>query len=233
MKKLILLEFFFVLVLSEDHCMKYSCSNEFQNKESCMKFNSREVYLKACEKDMVCDTNRLKGNEATCAGNYSSAKFYPGEYCRSHSECFSNNCTNQTCRGFEKNKSCTESWECKEGLHCSNYGCVETFKNDSKCQDEEDCDANLVCSSGICTKIGSKEINKTATVPEACKSFYVEGGLCKEAPKLKSFNETHCEYTNEEVVKSICGLTELKKKYCPAAPGDVDIQDVSCSCNFN
>jgi len=236
MKYVILFAFFSVLALADNTCISYECGDNFKNKDSCMRFNlsdnSRKVYLRDCDKDMICDPNKVNNSEATCVKNYTKPNRYPGEYCRNHIECLSHNCTKEECIPSNKDGKCSHDWECNKGLYCLNNQCTEIHKENATCNASEQCDANLVCSLKKCTKIGSKAENDSATVPGACSSFYIENEKCKQAPSLKSSNDIECEYTNGRKEKPLCGLTTEGKKYCKAAPGDVNMQDVSCLYEF-
>lgn len=228
---------FFALALATDAftCNKYSCDTVFKDPNACMKFDlngaSNQVHLKPCPQDMVCDPALVKGDEALCAKNYSSPKYYPGEYCRVDSECFSRKCVKDVCEGGAKESVCTEHWQCDKGLRCLNGKCAATLEAKGRCAAAEECSVNLVCDNGECVKIGSKKVGDLASAPGACVTFYVSGGKCEQAPKLKSSSDTECVYTNDKKDMPLCGMTTTGKKYCNYAAGDVNIQDVLFTIN--
>eukprot|EP00826_Nyctotherus_ovalis_P026360 TRINITY_DN205_c0_g1_i1.p1 TRINITY_DN205_c0_g1~~TRINITY_DN205_c0_g1_i1.p1 ORF type:complete len:238 (-),score=47.32 TRINITY_DN205_c0_g1_i1:349-1062(-) len=229
---------FITLALAADTftCNKYSCDATFKDPNACMKFDlnsaSNQIYLKACPQDMVCDPALLKNDEALCAKSYSTPMYYPGEYCRSDSECFSRKCVKDVCEGLSKGKACARHRECDKGLRCLNKKCEPTLEAKGKCTAAEECNVNLVCDNGECVKIGSKKVGDLASAPGACATFYTKAGRCEQAPKLKSSSDTECVYTNESKDTPLCGMTATGKKFCNYAAGDVNIQDVLFNTNY-
>ena len=166
-----------------------------------------ELYLKKCEKpEHVCDTYGMNSSEAICSPYYTKPRFYPGEYCRNSSECYTNNCneTTKKCIGKEFEDSCTKDAECNPGLFCLKIDektgkCNHTQKLNDHCDENSKCGSNMVCEKNNCTLIGSKKNGVLADNKNACLSFFIISGKCAPGPKLQvemENNQKKSKYVN-------------------------------------
>ena len=91
--------------------------------------------------------------------------------------------------------------------------------------------------------MGSLQNGAPATTSQACKSNFIEYGMCAEGYKLLGSNgkegptvctnECHYENSNkqEKTLDCTCGMTETGKGYCKILEGDLNFTDVLFSIN--
>ena len=224
-------------------CPVYQCDGVFLNPDGCAKqemINGLLTYsLRVCNgSKAVCNIVSLLDEEDRCASGSSLATQYPGEYCRTNSECYSGSCFKSVCEGEKVNASCLSSADCLPGLQCLYSKCAPANKPDEECWFNT-CQANSVCNGTHCVLIGSKSIGELASVPGECSSFFVYEGRCTKGPRLKREGNKDslacpasnvCNYTCGEghfrVLDCVCGMTKSGSKYCNPGQGDVDLSDV-------
>jgi len=219
------------------HCPVYSCDNNTLTGKNCAKINfEREnvgITLKGCEGDLVCDVSPFNLQETSCSPYYTTTKFYPGEYCRNETECYSGNCKNGKCEGKKESQNCTKDIDCDPGLYCLGKFCKKAIVNNT-CGKDEKCAANYVKNESRCVKIGSIDNDQPASVPGACSSLYINSkGLCSKGPKLRenkfNSNSNKCEYEVDEIViedDPVCGMGENGESYCNPGVGNIDSASV-------
>lgn len=198
--------------------------------------------MKACDGEKVCDV-RLKG-EDKCGEFYNQQLAYPGEYCRNDKECIKGVCSkdNSTCTLNPGNTTCEDDTDCNPGFFCKNKNCENLKMFNETCSKEDKCHPSTVCNFSTCVKLGSGEIDQKASSPIACKSFYLEGGVCKDGPKLTGYSDdglacpkdtNQCEYKQGDKVvsndKCRCGRGPKGTTYCQPGRGDIDMQPVRFS----
>ena len=220
-------------------CPKYECYTEEKKLDVCAKMDLvadiMSIKVRKCAgTDEICDMPESLGEEGICAKYYSTAKFYPGEYCRNDTECYSGSCVNNTCTGKDLGDDCLDDGECNSKFFCKDGKCAETLALKAACDVfTNKCKANLVCDNAECVKIGSKNNGENAMIPGACKSLYTMKGVCAPGPALeqgKEENPTACVYrlNNKENITEtpMCGMTKTGKKFCKPGRGDVSVSNV-------
>jgi len=218
------------------HCPVYSCDSNILTGENCSKINFESenvtIALKGCKEDLVCDVSPFNLQETSCSLYYTTTKFYPGEYCRNETECYSGICENGKCKGQEEDKDCTKDIDCDPGLYCLEKFCKKAIVNDIYGKNQK-CAANYVKNDNRCVKIGSIDNDKPASVSGACRSLYINSkGLCSEGPKLikSESNSTKCQYQVSETEKEdgdpVCGMSKSGESYCNPGVGDIDFASV-------
>ena len=230
-----------VLCANSGECAKYVCSKEFSTDTACAKQsfdNGAVIKLRKCsDESKVCDIKEVEDEEGLCSASYSTPKFFPGEYCRADSECYSLKCHNNTCVGHSLGGSCQEDVECDSGLYCAQGQCVSALGAGKTCSEEIKCKANLVCDAGTCVLIGSKKDGEDSSMQGACASFFASNGKCKHGPTLidqggrtKCPASGQCEYNVKDEkgfsLPCTCGMTENGDSFCEPGRGDVDISAV-------
>jgi len=226
-------------------CPYYMCTDKFESKEVCAiaNYTGRRVNisLRECGKDSVCDILPSNLKETTCSPYYVRTKFYPGEYCRNDTECYSGVCQNNKCEGRELNEECTKDLECNPGLYCliEQGRCVEAIKANSPYKENEKCAANLVKNETHCIKIGSIKNNKPSNVHSACRSLFADEGICLEGPTLDERHKNKIDvircYYDYEVngtakkifMDPVCGMGKEAGGYCNPGIGDVKSHHVT------
>lgn len=234
------LAFLLIFSLCSDiKCPKYTCF-EFGN-DICARHSYEEgnsiLYLKKCKESKVCDITDLH-EEQVCKDYYSTPMLLPGEYCRNNTECYSGACTKDSniCNGTLLNDNCISDSECNPGLYCKEHVCVDTKKENNECDSINKCAAGLICNNKICIKIGSKSYNETATAPAACRSFFIDNGVCAPGPKINQSDKYACPESgictyfygdNNNLTEGChCGMTNTSKAYCNPGRGDVNSENV-------
>lgn len=221
------------------NCPKYICTDSIHNV--CAKHITEGLessfFLSPCKEKKVCDIVDFH-EEEVCKDSYSVAMLFPGEYCRSNSECYSHICNNKTnqCYGAPVGSDCQTGNDCKEGLYCFDHKCKETLKEDMTCDQLNMCSSPFICDLGKCVMIGSKSNEAKAQVPAACASFFIENGVCTTGPKLSQKNNSCpedgvCKYAMADskpfTEPCRCGMTNSSKTFCNPGRGDIDSQKVS------
>lgn len=100
-------------------CYGYSCAptNYPMPSNYCVQFNSNMFYLIPCEgSNQFCNTynglcTNINGSTVSLA--------YPGEYCTINSDCKSNSCVSNTCKGKTVSEACNLNEECDPAYYCS------------------------------------------------------------------------------------------------------------------
>jgi len=220
-------------------CDNYLYDNLMENKCSSAEVNGTEMTyrLKKCEKKQYCSYSFPLASDKPdkCSGEL--PKRYIGEYCTNNNECHSNNCepVRKTCT--TSSTECKEHGDCDVGLYCSTDNkCVLLETKGQTCDATKKCHVNLICNNGICTEVGSINESESATVPAACKTFYIAGKKCQEGPKLQNESKL-CSKDNDKCIykdyknqyieeKCQCGITAEGKSYCSPGIGDMNMKDV-------
>ena len=220
-------------------CTVYQCK---ELKENCANITLKNVELKPCPKNKICDF-KIGFGLIKCSDHI---KFlYPGEYCNDSSQCLGSqgNCINNHCKGRTKGESCFKDEDCDPKFFCQYYQnqdhkCQETAKNDFFCNESIKCDSGLICANNVCVKIASKSINNSAYLPAECDTLSLnkKDRICIQGSKLQSNSKViepvkcvgECNYKGTIDYKTgcTCGLTEEPTLFCNPGIGDIDIADV-------
>ena len=148
----------------------YHCSAHDGMPEQCMSkwvdfYNNVMYDLWQCPTNKYCqvlERNYGENNSiGVCMYNYKS--LHSGDSCKKDSECASLKCENNKCIGFKEGEYCTPKlFQCEDNLACKKskeilpYGeekeifkCNKVGKVNETCEDNDECDVNLVCASNI------------------------------------------------------------------------------------
>ena len=107
--------------------------------------------------------------------------FFLGLYCNKNDECYSQNCTQNTCIGLFEGKNCTEHKDCHVGLYCNSLTsqCEKQKEIGEECDTDSryydyDCVNNAGCFQGKCTEYLSLNegtfIDQNVATGAFCKS---------------------------------------------------------------
>lgn len=244
MKTMILI-FIFAAVIncSPPICPSYICDYNFNDNEtSCYEreINSTGYWnrLHQCklEEKMYCSFNASLDERNVCDMGYALL----GEYCNDSISCIRGNCTRKHFCEYDDDDhiTCSSHDDCSPGHYCDLHDkkCVVTADYGKNCSNEVRCRVEALCDKGVCTKLASIDNGQPANVVSLCKSFYMEGGICKEGSKFtgarKYFPDEDglCHYQKADGVNytesSICGVTNDSKPVCRPAEGDADMSHV-------
>ena len=145
------------------HCARYSSM-----QDQCMfKYVDRQGNIKIdlwkCPTNKYCHILQRKYDEDSSIGVcvYNYKKLYDGDSCTHDSECASSNCTKYKCSGFSIGEFCRQNFfQCKNDLVCKNekeilpygekkdvYKCRKLGQLNETCDNNNECDINLVCAN--------------------------------------------------------------------------------------
>jgi hypothetical protein len=235
--KLIVAGIFFTMIFcvyGQRTCRKITC---LEKGDFCATVDNLEAKLAPCpDVNDTCYFDNGYGGSYKCKPKVQ--KYLPGEYCGQECVlCISGMSKNDICLGKNETNDCSRTEECNPGLFCSLGKCKNLTKAGEVCNRTILCSPTSVCAKGICTTIGSLGNNNNSDVHEACKSFYSDGTVCVDAPKL--YNDScqstdHCTHNRSGemlTIKCKCGWTDSTSAICPSARGDVNANDVRVSFN--
>jgi hypothetical protein len=194
--------FYFILLnliifSSQQTCKKYKCGELPQNfclqeKNSTID-NTVEIIGKNCDGNKICPLLDFYNNgNSTCIGKANDIfKQFPGGSCKNPDECFSKNCTKSICVGIDDGNICGSNDECYFNRACylidgkTSKTCNKLKENNSKCENDYECQMNSGCFNGFCTPYFS--LPNEADVTSAnfknffsfCKSGYSYKGYCQ------------------------------------------------------
>jgi hypothetical protein len=224
-------------------CPVFQCFDFPKEKECSLKtMNGSQllVQLRKCTDNLICPFTGDLDEDEFCI---KPSNLYPGDYCEDPAFCQSQNCQNNVCKGSIKDANCSADIDCDIGLFCLNNKCSETIKLNNPCNASAKCAVDSICMNGTCIQIASLELAAQTYAPAACKSFYMENGVCKAGPRLDGLTkgdtatpcpeDSKCKYTandgNSYTEGCTCGMQEENKAVCRIGEGDVDLSDVRWS----
>jgi hypothetical protein len=244
MNTLIISFILFGALAAGPNCPVYSNNYGWETDVQCMVHslddNIFTTYLRACNKTdaSFCDYESPK-DSIYCSAD--TRRGYPGYSCTNDKKdlCMSGNCDKGVCTGLSKDATCKANAECNPGLFCTGK-CQPLSEWLAPCTDIP-CKLGLVCSKGICQKMG---LNKTENIVgslQECMSYFGEAIAnssdfkCKDAPQassaLKKANyicggevQTCKDQKGDYNLPCVCG-TKPAQTVCKKFPGDVNIQD--------
>jgi len=211
-------------------CKKYNCDKNY-TEGTCAVWDYDQVNLTMCNPDLICVFPYQSNNKAVCMDSTKHPSRLPGEYCDDPFECLYNkNCIENICRGKSVGEFCQSDGECDIELYCYNEKCKEPTDD---CKEEKTkCKSNQICSNEKCVYMGQLDNFEKASVPSACKSFYVHNEQCRIGPKLvPSDREGFCKYLADDGQKiytiPLCTLNNPSVTFCPPGRGNVNMESVS------
>jgi hypothetical protein len=240
MNKFLFLSFLFTAF---SLCPKYLCKQSSQHftKNTCVAYLEGDYYIGKCEKG---NCSPALGNEnSTCSGASEMRMLinYPGTKCKNSTDCFSNFCYKQVCKGQEKGQTCQSNYDCDPGLYCnSTYKCSELSQkscaNDFSCENNYGCNfnkcvpyfsiqpgkavsncpgsnKNILCDSATCGTLNGQSICIEA-LQNVVKSPYscTAGSFC--------LSQTDARTGLQVINECICGLSKSGKAFCELLTGD-------------
>lgn len=188
------------------------------------------INVYGCSEGYYCPGGQ--NDEINCT-EIETTLLYPGQHCKTNSQCLSNLCKN-VCQGKKAEETCASNADCNSGLFCNSASmtCKAVMSLGATCGTNAPCSATLICDNSKCIKPFSLAINSITTTGNsqyalACSSGYAEiiGGkyICATAPmnpyKIKTcLSENDCKSTLD-YSSCQCGFNGVR--YCTSAPGDV------------
>ena len=146
----------------------YQCSHIAGMPDQCMNkwvdlFNNIMIDLWHCPKNKYCQVLEKNPGEESNIGvcMYNHKKLYDQDECIKDTECASLNCVDHKCIGFKENDYCTPYLnQCANNLVCKKseeflpygekreiYKCEKLSKINEKCENNDECDVNLICTN--------------------------------------------------------------------------------------
>lgn len=226
-------------------CNKYSCkpdSMQFSGKD-CIAYIQNTFYLKPCsmtDSDYYCPPITSPGNSTCTNPRIPVTKAYVGEPCSYDEMCYTNNCKNYFCYGFDQGESCADSSECNAGLYCKANVCKNQIPAGGLgCKSDYDCVNSAGCNFGTCISyLNLKEGSVLDSCPNnynrLCASTSCTGTMCLPAltssiskPRTCS-NDENCSSNSWKDFsinsKCRCGFNPSGQSYCDLLPGDIEYQ---------
>lgn len=221
------------LCLSKNSCPLFTCSPDhlYILPSTCVYFdNSRYTpayYIQPCQDPSLpyCEFNLNQNSSCTASPSTSNLGKYPGEKCKSDSDCISRSCLSQICEGKAANSKCKTNSDCNPGLFCSSLICTELKEVGASCKSSFECDSSAGCLKGKCVKYWTAA---TGTAIEDCnsygESFFCETGKCEKSKctSLKKNLSTPSQCQNDTDCPSVCecGRNQNANRYCRLEGGD-------------
>jgi hypothetical protein len=222
-------------------CANFTCG-DFTTEGACaiktFTETGLQIKLHSCAVEKICPFQAALDEEDICAEPFN---LLPGELCLKAEQCLSKNCDGTKCIGKSANDVCGSDAECGVGLYCLNQKCNATLHIGDACSDTKKCQVNSVCSNSICVQLASLENDASATVPAACKSFYIENDKCTSGPMLDGLTSGQpamaCPETKTCTYKRVkgdpltegctCGMQDSIAQVCRPGEGDISMTEVS------
>lgn len=134
-------------------CPTYSChEGGFDISPICgMLSESNDFVLQVCDdpNQGFCDVTGTITQNYTCVSSppFKFPQAYPGEYCRSNSDCITDQCVGGYCVGQNAGGSCTGNSDCDVGFYCSpGFYCTAQVSYGQTCTHDFMCANNLACN---------------------------------------------------------------------------------------
>lgn len=230
------------------YCNKYKCSTLLDN---CISTSNGVTKLdnNFCTNGEYCIPYWVGYDLYGYCGTYDHTYRYPGAKCTYDSDCFSESCVNNVCKGFESGANCSYSLDCDIGLYCNSNADVSvcsSLKGDGEaCDTYWQCDYGYGCNYGICTKYYSILSGSTTEVDcENHSSVFCDSGTCanndgidvcikafefdKGGDIVKCNSEQDCTITSGSYTSYTscdCGLNGDGYSYCESLYGSTYMQD--------
>ena len=144
----------------------YHCANYGRMPDQCMNkwvdiYNNIMIDLWRCPMNKYCQVLEKNPGEENTIGvcMYNHKKLYDGDECIKDAQCSSLNCVEHKCIGFQEGEYCTpDLYQCANDLVCKKiveilpygekrdvYKCEKLKKINETCDNNDDCDAQLIC----------------------------------------------------------------------------------------
>ena len=246
----------FLTILSVAHsylsqkCVEYNCADTdvLDSTEDQCVYLDKTYQVSPCDDGLHCEVP-APGQTGYCLNTLSSTDYsYPGEPCSDTQTCLYGSCNSKVCEGLSKDKSCTKTQECDQGLSCQSGKCKTLLEiDDTGCYNDYDCVNNAGCSttnsdgSGKCIEYFSVSSKKEVETCFGNKNLLCESGVCAAygdgyvcLPSLKNSlsspyscdTDDYC-YSEKDDFTGIsltgkCGCSLVGKSFCSLFPGDLE-----------
>ena len=181
--------FLYLYQVDSQSCPIYSChEGGFDISPVCARLTgSNDFQLQVCDQPGLpyCDvTGTITKNYSCVSGPpYNYPQSYPGEVCRSNSDCVSGQCVDNYCQGQSPGGSCVGNQDCDAGFYCGpGFFCVPQLFYGATCSNDFQCQNNLACNrtlfeDGTCVYYFSIPVGKKVGM---CIDMLTEGvsNLC-------------------------------------------------------
>lgn len=208
-------------------CPVFKCTDKSLKENQCISHDLKaDIYkISLCPSGKVCDYFSNPLQEEIFCSQQEKQKVH-GEECDFNNDCYSNSCEAKACKGFSKDKECTDTNQCELGLYCNltKKTCQPQVSENEDCVDDTDCLNNLGCNQGKCKKYVSLEVGEASDSYLLCKTLFAYEGKCASLKLNKTSDECaegeKCGYTvsngsEKELVKECkCSRGDETKKYC-------------------
>ena len=221
------------LCLSKNSCPLFTCSPEhlYLLPSTCVFFdNSRYTpayYIQPCQDPSLpyCSFNLNQNSSCTASPLSSYTGKFPGEKCKSDSDCISRSCLSQICEGKAINSKCKANSECSPGLFCSSQTCTLLKDTGASCKSTFECETSAGCLKGKCVKYWTAS---TGTSIDDCneygESFFCESGKCENnkctSTKKNLSMPSLCTADTDCPSVCECGRNLNANRYCRLEGGD-------------
>ena len=213
-------------------CGKYSTTTPHQ-----VSFQSCPSSTQFCPMSIPDPT---KNTTAICKTDY-VINLPPGAPCKVNSDCYSKNCTKNTCIATASlNQPCNHTVDCELGQYCNRTDqiCKKVSLLGETCQ--QYCEAFAVCVHGHCVKklsIPVGGIVDSLDLHSACVTAYAAQSagkvICQHAPLLEGYDVRKplrvmdgeiCRYKTyngeEKLETALCGYSKTSNAFCVPGLGD-------------
>lgn len=223
--------------LQTGSCGAYACASNSKSKpekESCIWSNTSNSYnLWPCSSGYTCNLT-----STACTKNTEKLVYVNvGEACNSNSLCLVGVCTNDVCKGFGQNKTCTSHDQCDPGLRCydGNNTCQPQIQvGQTGCKSYLDCvnwaSCNTTGSSqkGTCIEYASVQLGKAVSDCVGGFSYLCSFGACTKSTLFSSIGT--CIYPPVSLLPNPKSCTSSSQ--CTGSSGG-QIVTSSCDCGLN
>lgn len=198
-------------------------------------------FTHTCPLNMMCNaTNEFPAN-ATCI-EIPAEKGYPGDFCNTSAQCYSNLCQENFCLGIREREKCVNPYDCMPGFFCNQntFLCQSLRARYESCQNTYECNTYLLCNFNICINYYSVQDKETTSIyqngySEACASGFAVpsafGFICSSPPisananTCKNIGDICYDSTGFFAKTCACGLGSSNALYCPSFEGDLYLQN--------
>ncbi|OMJ67650.1 hypothetical protein SteCoe_35127 [Stentor coeruleus] len=180
-----------ISAITTDNCKTIQCGPGITS-DNCIEVIDDTVSVYGCKAGYICDYSILGDvgpwqnisctqsyNFVNKCGNIYENKQLTGMPCCKDSDCYSNKCNSNACKGYNVNEECDISEQCDLDLWCNKKKCTSVKDTNLDCSIEEQCKAGTTCSNGKCIKMFSLDIGSKATSAKACMSNFIANDICE------------------------------------------------------
>ncbi len=221
-------------------CDVYHCAHENLLPNQCIYPVPRTTKNETQEYDISlnCKTNQycpqiFDSSNKTCIDHIPPTNQIPGQTCRNNTDCASNICNSNICKGLPAASSCLRTEQCQIGYYCGkttdasvSNNCIKQLSLNQTCSEDTDCINNAGCNpyTKKCTEYfsatngtmvgsdGSLLCKSMKVINNMCVSLRINGGY--ECSERNGMNQTECDYSVVEFPDFPEGLVKNVKTAC-------------------